>query len=420
MKCIYCGSDNVWRRGRRGSNYRFKCVDEEHPDDSPRWFSIPIGDPRLLKDKKENSDNPDEEIVGEAVRQAKRAQKFQDLNRIRNKTWREYIRIDNAIEEYSKSIIDLLEEKNLSDFTIKHEDVASGDKIGVIQFSDWHLNELIDERFNKSNYKISSKKLKKLVSEAKDFFKAKDVGKVFIAITGDLVNNDNKLDALVSNSDNRSKGSLLTVYLLEQIILDLNKDFNITVSCVVGNESRIQEDFGYNDYLLTDNYDFSIFNIIRMLFKDSEGVNFVVGDPSELVVNIAGHNLLMMHGNSITRKTNLQKTIQNIVGKYSSNDVKIDYVIFGHIHFALVGDTFSRSSSLCGGSNYSNSALHFSSRASQNLYIFGENEYRVSMVVDLENVDGLEGYDIKEELEAFVTTLRDKNTYKETIFKVVI
>ena len=63
----------------------------------------------------------DLELLRENLRLAKRAQKFQDSNRIERKSVREYIRIDNAVSEYNSELVKILDQYNLSKFTIKHK-----------------------------------------------------------------------------------------------------------------------------------------------------------------------------------------------------------------------------------------------------------------------------------------------------------
>ena len=71
--------------------------------------------------------------------------------------------------------------------------------------------------------------------------------------------------------------------------------------------------------------------------------------------------------------------------RYKARGTNVDYVIFGHIHSARVGDTFSRSSSMVGANDYSEKALNLAGRASQNCYIFYENGNRDGIKIDLQN-----------------------------------
>ena len=156
---------------------------------------------------------------------------------------------------------------------------------------------------------------------------------------------------------------------------------------------------------------------MRYLFRDSS-VKFIHGDPSELVINVAGQNLLMLHGHG-SLKGKLDSSVNQIAGRYSLKGIKIDYVIFGHVHSARVGDNFGRSSSMVGANDYSEKALNLNGRASQNCYIFYSNGNRDGIKVDLQNVDQ-EGYDIKESLEAYNAKSAKKRKKTKTIFEIVV
>lgn len=87
------------------------------------------------------------------------------------------------------------------------------------------------------------------------------------------------------------------------------------------------------------------------------------------------------------------------MGRYSARGTKIDYVIFGHVHSARVGDNFSRSSSMVGSNDYSEKGLGLTGRASQNCYIFYNNGNRDGVKIDLQNYG--EGYNIDKSLVAY-------------------
>jgi hypothetical protein len=106
----------------------------------------------------------------------------------------------------------------------------------------------------------------------------------------------------------------------------------------------------------------------------------------------------MLHGQQMN--SNISKQSQQIKGKYSDKNIKIDYIIFGHIHECLIADFYARSSSLCGANAYSDYSLQLTSRASQNIHFVSKDGIN-TMKVDLQEYDDYEGYDIDETLEAY-------------------
>ena len=212
--------------------------------------------------------------------------------------------------------------------------------VGVIQFSDLHFNELVNLENNKYDFKVAAQRCQHFVKKAKQYFRNANITNVFVALTGDMLNSDRRLDELLNQATNRAKATFLSVDIMQQVLLDLNKEFNISVASVVGNEGRANKELGWSESVGTDNYDYTIFNCLRFLFKKSN-IEFIDGDPSEIVVNVAGQNLLLIHGHGGLRG-GLEKAINQIMGRYASKGIEVDYVIFGHVHSARVGDNYGR------------------------------------------------------------------------------
>jgi len=400
ISCPNCGSKDMIKKSRQ-KNYdgsykqRYKCKE----------CGVQTVNPTLN----------DVEVVRENIKLAKQKQSAQDVNRIERKAFREHARYENAITNLLFDIQALLQQKNFSDFKFKK--IKQGKSVGVLQIADTHFNELVSLPHNHYDFKVASRRLKHYVNRAKEIFKVYDIDNVLIAITGDLINSDRRLDEMLNMSTNRSKAVFLAVDLLQQIIFDIGQDYSVSVACVTGNESRLKQDWGWSDFMASDNYDFVIFEILRHYFKTTD-VQFIVDDPTECVVNVAGQNLLLLHGNG-SFTTQYEKSVNQIKGRYAGRGVQIDYIISGHIHSARVGDIASRSSSLVGANEYSEKGLNLSGRASQNIYIFHEDKNIDAMKIDLQYV-GEECYDIDSELESYNAKSSNKLKPKKTIFEVTI
>ena len=139
--------------------------------------------------------------------------------------------------------------------------------------------------------------------------------------------------------------------------------------------------------------------MLAMRFKDTD-VQFIHGDPVELVVDVNGQNILLLHGHSIGAKSNLTDIVTKIVGKYAARGITIKYVMFGHVHEASVCDIYSRSSSLVGANAYSEYGLNLLSRASQNVFVVDSLGNITGTKIDLQFVtDSM--YDIDEMLASY-------------------
>lgn len=374
-------------------------------------------DYKALLDNIDILSNVDEELIMENVKLSKQKQKFQDINRIERKSFRTNARLENAIEEYSKELIEVFGEHALTISTKRHKESVE-QNVGVLQISDTHFNELVNLPENKFDFTIAAKRLQKFIYNAKRIFRAYGVNHVMVCLTGDLLNSDRRLDELLQMATNRSNATFLAVEVLVNAILDINEDFNVTCASVSGNESRVSgKEVGWVTQVATDTYDTTIHNILSYIFKDKEGVEVILHSPLEKVVEIKGKNLLLIHGHQFRGK--LDSKLSDKIRQYAQKGIVIDFVIFGHLHEARIGDLYARSSSIVGANAYSENALGLTSKASQNVHIFTDTDIH-SMKVDLQNYDGYEGYPIQKELESYNAKSADKCSTGVTVFKVVI
>jgi predicted phosphodiesterase/DNA-binding Lrp family transcriptional regulator len=362
-------------------------------------------------------DSLDDEIVAETVRLAKAKQRLQDQNRVQNKAFREHARVENAVAEYAKEIQRVLTDFKFSDPPRKP--VPQRKATGIIHWSDQHLNERVNLPHNQYSWQVAAQRLKKHVDACKRLCDCYSVGSVLVAMTGDLLNSDRRLDELMANAGNRAKASVLAVDLYQQALRDLARDLDVTVAAISGNESRIPKEVGWNPEAASDNYDFVIFEHLKMLLN-STAIRFVDPvDPSEMVVDVGGQHVLLIHGHGAIGKDE-QKSVQEIAGRYAARGVILDMVVWGHIHNANIGDRYARSSSLVGSNDFAEKALNLTGRASQNFYVLHKDGGFDGIKIDLQNTDGVEGYNLQARLEAYNTKSADKCHAAETIHRIVI
>ena len=196
--------------------------------------------------------------------------------------------------------------------------------------------------------------------------------------------------------------------------MDLNEVSEVQVCCVTGNESRVNEELGWIDIVASDSYDFTIFEMLRLLLPN---INFIRGNALELVIEVNGKNMLVIHGHQLGKMDTNQ--VGKVVSKYAAKGVIIDFIICGHLHETMIKDNISRSASLVGGNAYSENALNLAGTAAQNIYCF-TNDGRHDIRIDLQNTDLWEGYNINKELFAYNAKSVEKTQKKDTVFKIII
>ena len=357
---------------------------------------------------------PKEESNDLLVQIAASKRKLADINQGLRKENRESYRLYNSLEVVYSEYVTLLKESPFASFTIPEHTNPEVERYGIFHMSDLHLNELIapqEANGNIFDFTVAAKRLQKHVVEAKRLFKCYNVNKVLLAGTGDFINSDRRLSEKLASATSQVRASLLATYLIQQVIIDLAQDFNMSVAMVVGNESRIgEDDFDSADVLASQNWDYMIFQQLRMLFLGKsvefvEAFNYI----KQVVTLDNGFNVLLIHGN-LGKNTASDKHIAQIVQQYVMSGIPIHMILCGHIHSAAIGDYLSRSSSLCGGNAYSSNDLGCVSRASQNVYIINPDMGYNGIKIDLQNVDDYVGYNIIEELERY----NIRNTFVNT------
>ena len=360
-------------------------------------------------------------LMKEYSKEMKSKQKLMDSNRILRKERREGHRTDNSVGEYAKEITAINKKygAELAKIELPTIPYSRTGKVGVVQISDWHANEIINLPNNQYDFEVLAKRAKKLADEAIFLFEAHGIKNVLLASTGDMLNSDRRLDELLNQAVNRSKATVLVQHILTQMILHLRKHFGVHIVSVLGNESRVGEDWHSSNNVVSDNYDFVIMQNIKEKFEFSgiDDVTFGSVDKMESIVEVNGQKWLLVHDTG--RVTDKQKDTQSKIGSYYLKGTPIDFIIAGHIHASRATDLSARSASMAGSNEYNEHKMSLVGRAAQNLFIVGKND-RQSIVVDLQNVEGVDGYKIIDELKAYNAKSRDKLKGNTTIFKVVV
>ena len=367
----------------------------------------------------------DYEMVEANVRLAKSNQRTSDLNRIANKTFREHARIENAVSAYSSAILTELEVhgKALGKCPRRTGELSPDAAAIVVHLSDNHFNELVNLPTNRFDFEIAAKRLALLAQKTKLIGKAYGAERVVVFFGGDLMNSDRRLDELLAMSTNRARATLLAVHLYKQFLLDLRSEFFVDCFGITGNESRVKDDLGWVDAVATDSYDFTIYAMLQAVFDASEdkGMRFHDFQANEVIFSIHNETFLGLHGHQVNATD--QKKCQAIIGKYGAKGVRITHILCGHIHATVVSDYVSRNASLVGSNAYSEEALGFLSKSAQNIHVVTPQGLD-GIKCDLQNVDGVEGYEIISKLAAYNAKSCDKAhtamREPQTIIQVVI
>lgn len=329
-----------------------------------------------------------------------RDQEKRDVSRINRADVRREHRAETVIKLLNEGVLEALKLLGKKAPKLKRRGGRLNKKapVAIVHISDNHLNELISTPSNTFDFEVAAKRLQKFAMRVKAYAKPMGVEQIVVAYGGDILNSDRRVDEITNMATNRSRAMVLAVHLYRQFIQDLREDFFIDVFGITGNEGRAKQELSWSDPGVTDSYDASIYWMLQTVMSQSKdkGLRFHALQGNEVVFSIHKETFLLIHGHQVNMVD--QRKVQSLIGKHSAlNGTRITHVLAGHIHAAMVSDFASRNSSLSGGNAYSEEALGFCSKASQNLHIVWEDSLD-GLKVDLQDVSGFEGYSIIKEL----------------------
>lgn len=397
--CSKCSSEKIYKNGTRDGVQRYECGNC-HTEAKPLGLD----------------DVCDPEVLDQNVKLAKDKQRLLDTNRIERKSFRELARIENSIGGYIQELKTAVLGTKIPSV---RPHASMSPKALIVQISDTHFNELVDIVGNKYDFRVASKRLYKYAEKIKLYLQTHRINNVYLVMTGDLLNSDRRVDELLSMATNRAKATFLAVKLLTQFVSDLNQYANVDIISVTGNESRIREDYTFVDALATDNFDFMIYEIMKLIFADSKSVKFLSGNTFEYVFEINNTTILATHGHQLGGMNS--PDISKAIAKWSRKGVNIDMIMCGHLHEAKITDTLSRCGSLVGNNAYADVGLNLYGRASQNVSVVHEDGTIDTIRVDLQYVDdNSEMYEVDKDLEAYNAKSISKLQKQTEVFKIVI
>lgn len=376
------------------------------------WNVVNTSDIReVWKKEKEQSEldiNDTNAIPEDYTKLRKETLRYKQKLNFEKKAFDKKLKNINELEELNTEVIKCLNKLKPvvpQSYTTK----SNNDDVLVLSIGDWHLGELASE-FKDTGFDmiIASKRLKKYADYVKQEIVQKNINKVVIMCGGDICNNVTLMSKRLMQTSNRAVTTIMAVILLQNLILDIYSVCpNITFAGVGSNEARYDEEYFEDEYLITNCADYVVYNMLEILFKDIKTIKFLQGRNNEKIVNINNQNFLLSHGVTFGRG-DLEKAVQQAMSRYAVKGVDIRYVLLSHIHCTRNSNYFSRHGSLVSGNAYSNSTLGLQTRASQNILTVSKNGDINCIGIDLENVDGVTGYDISNEITKFDLRSRSK------------
>lgn len=328
-----------------------------------------------IVDKVESNDknNVDDELLSKD----KTIQKLRDLNNQLRRTNRNIIRDNNSIECLLEKLLDQLPRITLSKDKIVKSNKKNKYKFGIIHLTDVHANtRVIPNEANNNIYNIDvlSKRLDMYITKALEHFKAVGITHVYLVLGGDLLSSTRRQDEQLAQVTSITNACYILVNMLSQVIQRIvNNGYPVTITGIVGNESRLNQlDFNMSYTCASENFDWNVLLMLKAIFdkNNNEVVRVLLPkNPISSILQIptedGNFNVLINHGyNTKCSEDGADKVLKS-VDNYTD---KIHLAIFGHLHhyFSLGNKVWS--GTMMGNNAYSTNS-GYSTAAEQTIYI---------------------------------------------------
>lgn len=297
--------------------------------------------------------------------------KTRDQFREKRKTLRDEARIENLMDTIWQVASDMPE------FNLGIDKKKFGTDKAVLRISDWHLGKNIDSFWNKYNKTIAKERVDKLIFETIKYCEKFDIGTLYVATLGDMIDGAIHGNARVANEEDFIQ-QIMTASELISYMLEALYEYGLEVKylSVLDNHSRANKD--YKEHIEKENFGNIIQWYIEARMKDK--IEFIDNMIDENVgyVEIDGKSHFFVHGHLKAHSTNT--VIQNLA---LSLRTTVDYVHMGHFHSSQTKDfQFAKvyiNGSLCGVDAYAQSMGLFSYPTQSMIVIDGDSDIRIDM-----------------------------------------
>lgn len=308
----------------------------------------------LADEEIETLENLKDEIYKERCR-------LQDIQREKRMSLRIEARYENLVEVL-KEQMEILPEIKLNEY--KSQD-RGNNLTAVLQLSDWHIGELVDNIFNFYNIETAKERADNIINKAIDKCSLHNVNKLVVEINGDmvhgLINVSNRCDA----EEDVVQQIIIVSELLAQCINKLKPHFtDIKIVTTLGNHGRLGG--SKKDYSTKENFEMLIPEFLRLRLNmpvhSSNGLDFTEYE-------IDGNMICIAHG----QNDKISSVIEDFSKMYKRVPAEIH---LGHTHaYKDINDCdimVTVNGSLVGTDDFALTCRKVTSGA-QNLIIYGED-----------------------------------------------
>ncbi len=304
--------------------------------------------------------------------------KTRDKLREYRKLLRDEARIENIVDVFRQCARDISEIKPLN---ISHYPTPKGEKVAVLQLSDLHVGELVDNFMNTYNVDIFYERMAKLTNKVIDYCQLMDVKTLKVLNLGDWVSGNIHVSTRVLAEEDVVGQTMLVAEAASEMLAEFAKSIeNVEFYSVTDNHSRINKNF--KEHIEKESFSRFIPWFIRERVSKVDNIKVIENKINEVeeyeigVLDIFDEKGLFVHGhhdkiNTVVADLTLMTKIFPIA------------VFIGHMHKnyedEVHGIDLIMNPSMVGSGEYSKT-IRKSSKARQKMTIYEQVDGEVERV----------------------------------------
>ena len=288
----------------------------------------------------------------------------------------------------------------------------------VAPLTDTHVGDrvLIEEMngLNEYNIDIFGRRLHGWVGQIVDLVTLRrnfaEVPDLVVPMLGDMISGDIHDELARTNIDNCMNQMIRGAYMISQALMELAASFEtVHVPAVVGNHGRMTNRVPAKDRNM--DWDYMLYQWVAAFCKAQKNISFHIPKSPFTVFDAAGHNILIMHGDSVpgggssASLTNVVHRLRTAL-QYKETaavevpldivDSRFEAVMMGHYHRVDEMDVGTGQVFICGtmkgGDEYALNRLHLMTEAKQIVTYWSEKHgYIGKEIVYLNQYDHAKG-----------------------------
>ena len=319
-----------------------------------------------------------EEIELKKLELYKERVKASDQLRELRKVRRDEARVENIQDTFVECAEIISKEKPLK---VESYPSHEGKRAGVIQLSDWHMGEFIDNFMNTYNQDVFDKRINKLTIDVIEYSKLMDVGTLKVLNCGDFISGGLHIGSRISDEEDSVYQIMYVAEAIANMLLEFAKEIDkVEFYSVVDNHSRVSRN--KKESIEQESFARFIPWHLKTRLKDVKNIEIVENKINDVVeydigiFDIFDEKALFTHGHN----DKIPSMVQNLTLMTRVFPIAI---FTGHLHRSFEDEVHGidliMNPSAVGSGEYSKS-IRKSSKPRQKLTIYEKKNEKVERV----------------------------------------